>query len=214
RVDLVVDVRSGEHRHHARHAQCRARVDAGDPGMRVRAAHEVRVEHPDRRQIADVRPVPGDKPWVFHSLDRGSDESSPSHWRLPVPEKNLLAGGHRSTQRFGRDSGRAVYSVWSVFQLTLRGVSKAYGRRVVFEDVSLTIRPGEHVGVVGDNGAGKSTLLRLMAGSERPDAGEVLLHADGGVGSLDQTLELPSTTTVGQTIDQALASLRESEREL
>ena len=60
-------------------------------------------------------------------------------------------------------------------QLTLRGVSKAYGRRVVFDNLSLTVRPGEHVGIVGDNGAGKSTLLRLMLGLERPDAGHVEL---------------------------------------
>jgi macrolide transport system ATP-binding/permease protein len=99
-------------------------------------------------------------------------------------------------------------------QLVLRSVSKAYGRRVIFDTVSLSVRNGEHVGVVGDNGAGKSTLLRMMAGVERPNRGQVLLQAASGVGYLEQTLELPPTTTVQQAIDSALAELRSIEREL
>jgi macrolide transport system ATP-binding/permease protein len=102
----------------------------------------------------------------------------------------------------------------SVFQLALQGVSKMYGRHVVFDDVSLTVRPGEHLGVVGDNGAGKSTLLRLLAGLERPSAGRVVLHSDGGAGYLSQTLDLPRTATIAQVIDLALADFRALEREL
>jgi macrolide transport system ATP-binding/permease protein len=99
-------------------------------------------------------------------------------------------------------------------QLALRGVSKAYGRRVIFEDVSFSVRSGEHVGVVGDNGAGKSTLLRLIAGIERPDSGQVLVQAPGGLGHLDQTIELSPLATVQQAIDTSLADLRTLEREL
>jgi macrolide transport system ATP-binding/permease protein len=99
-------------------------------------------------------------------------------------------------------------------QLVLRSVSKTYARRVIFDNVSLSVRPGEHVGVVGDNGAGKSTLMRMMAGVEPPDRGQVLLQASSGVGYLEQTLELPPSATVQQAIDSALAELRTSEREL
>jgi macrolide transport system ATP-binding/permease protein len=109
---------------------------------------------------------------------------------------------------------RAVILNRSVFQLGLRGVSKSYGRHVIFDDVSLTVRPGEHLGVVGDNGAGKSTLLRLLAGLERPNAGRVVLQTDGGVGYLSQTLELPRTATIAEAIDTALRDLRAIEREL
>ena len=99
-------------------------------------------------------------------------------------------------------------------QLALRGVSKSYGGRILLEQVSLTVRPGEHVGVVGDNGAGKSTLLRLIGGRERPDSGEVTVTAAGGVGYLGQTLDLPLEYTVQQAVDAALADLRELERVL
>src|SRR5512146_1276570 len=60
---------------------------------------------------------------------------------------------------------------------TLEGVSKAYGRRVVHDDVNLTIRRGERWCVMGKNGAGKSTLLKMVAGQVKPDAGAVTLGA-------------------------------------
>ena len=57
--------------------------------------------------------------------------------------------------------------------LALRGVSKSYGSTHVLENVSLAIEPGEVVAIVGFSGAGKSTLISLLAGLERPDAGQV-----------------------------------------
>ncbi|WP_033825531.1 ribosomal protection-like ABC-F family protein [Kitasatospora sp. MBT63] len=99
-------------------------------------------------------------------------------------------------------------------QLTLHDVSKAYAGRPVLDQVSLTVRPGEVVGVVGDNGAGKSTLLRLMAGREAPDSGTVTVTAEGGVGLLGQTLGLPPEATVGDAVDLALADLRALERRI
>ncbi|WP_369373218.1 ribosomal protection-like ABC-F family protein [Streptomyces sp. cg36] len=99
-------------------------------------------------------------------------------------------------------------------QLVLSDVTKRYDDRVVLDRVSLTVRPGEKVGVVGDNGSGKSTLLRLIAGREAPDNGVVTLRAPGGVGYLAQTLDLPGTARVGDAVDLALAELRDLERRL
>jgi zinc transport system ATP-binding protein len=55
------------------------------------------------------------------------------------------------------------------------GVSFAYGRTPVLEDVGLLVRPGEFVGLVGPNGSGKSTLLKVLLGSLAPTSGSVLL---------------------------------------
>ncbi|MBF6237104.1 TlrC/CarA/OleB/SrmB family ABC-F type ribosomal protection protein [Nocardia otitidiscaviarum] len=99
-------------------------------------------------------------------------------------------------------------------QLTLSDVTKRYDERVILDRVSVTIRPGEKVGVVGDNGSGKSTLLRLLAGCESPDNGEVTVHFPGGVGYLAQVLDLPDSATVADAIDLALADLRELEAEM
>ena len=98
-------------------------------------------------------------------------------------------------------------------QLTLRDVRKSFGERLLLDNVSLAVRPGERVGVVGENGAGKSTLLRLLAGREEPDGGEVTVTASS-VGYLGQTPELPPEHTVEDAIDAALADLRAMERRM
>ncbi|MEV0573602.1 ribosomal protection-like ABC-F family protein [Streptomyces sp. NPDC050392] len=99
-------------------------------------------------------------------------------------------------------------------QLTVKDVSKAYGDRVVLDQVSLTVRPGDHVGVIGENGSGKSTLLRLIAGAETPDSGEISVRFDGGTGYLSQTLALDPARTVQDAVDTALAELRTLERRI
>ncbi|MCX4777974.1 ABC-F family ATP-binding cassette domain-containing protein [Streptomyces sp. NBC_01264] len=96
-------------------------------------------------------------------------------------------------------------------QLTLSGVTKAYGDRVVLDQVSLIVRPGEKAAVIGENGSGKSTLLRLLAGAEAPDGGEVTAVFPGGTGHLAQTLDLAPGLTVQDAVDLALADLRELE---
>ena len=60
----------------------------------------------------------------------------------------------------------------------LAGLGKRFGDRGVLHDISLAVRPGEFVAIVGRSGCGKSTLLRLLAGLETPSAGDVRL--DGG----------------------------------
>lgn len=99
-------------------------------------------------------------------------------------------------------------------QISLRDVTVSRGDRLLLEDVSLTVRPGERIGIVGENGAGKSTLLRLLSGLEQADAGEVITLSEGGAGLLAQTPQLPPDRTVGDTIDAALAELRGMERRL
>jgi ATPase subunit of ABC transporter with duplicated ATPase domains len=69
---------------------------------------------------------------------------------------------------------------------TLEGVSKAYGRRVVHENLSMTIRRGERWCVMGRNGAGKTTLLRMVAGVLAPDSGAVRLGASLKMGYFAQ----------------------------
>ncbi|WP_431894581.1 ATP-binding cassette domain-containing protein [Nonomuraea sp. bgisy101] len=93
-------------------------------------------------------------------------------------------------------------------QLALSHVSMRYADRVVLDQVSFTVKPGEKVGVIGDNGSGKSTLLKLLAGRATPTNGSITVSAPGGVGYLPQTLELPPTATVQDAVDLALADIR------
>ena len=73
--------------------------------------------------------------------------------------------------------------------LTIAGLSKAFGGRQLFDDVSLTLQSGERVGLVGPNGAGKSTLLKIILGQESPDAGEVTFIRGTRFGYLPQESE-------------------------
>jgi sulfate-transporting ATPase len=59
--------------------------------------------------------------------------------------------------------------------IELQGVSKAFGDKLLLDNLDLSIPPGSIVGIIGPNGAGKSTLLKLIAGVDRPDAGAVTI---------------------------------------
>ncbi|MCW2921120.1 MAG: energy-dependent translational throttle protein EttA [Thermoleophilia bacterium] len=65
-------------------------------------------------------------------------------------------------------------------------VSKAYGDKLLFEDLSFTLPRGGIVGVIGPNGAGKSTFMRLLVGQEQPDSGTVSIGETVDLGYVDQ----------------------------
>lgn len=65
--------------------------------------------------------------------------------------------------------------------LLLNGVTKRYGDNTILNELDLHIPSGQFVAVVGRSGGGKSTLLRLLAGLEKPNAGELLAGATPGV---------------------------------
>jgi ATP-binding cassette subfamily F protein 3 len=70
--------------------------------------------------------------------------------------------------------------------LTIAGISKSYGGRTLFDDVTLQINRHDRIGLVGPNGAGKSTLLKLILGEESSDAGEITMERGVTFGHLPQ----------------------------
>ncbi|MEO7134663.1 MAG: ATP-binding cassette domain-containing protein, partial [Vicinamibacterales bacterium] len=68
-----------------------------------------------------------------------------------------------------------------------RGLKKAYGDTVLFDNLTFTLPPGGIVGVIGPNGAGKTTTFRLITGQEQPDAGTLRLGETVQVGYVDQS---------------------------
>jgi ATP-binding cassette ChvD family protein len=71
--------------------------------------------------------------------------------------------------------------------IEVKGVSKAYGDRLLFENLSFSLPPGGIVGIIGPNGAGKSTLFKLITGQEQPDSGEVVIGPTVHLGYVDQS---------------------------
>jgi ATP-binding cassette ChvD family protein len=76
------------------------------------------------------------------------------------------------------------------------GVSKGYGDRLLFENLSFLLPPGGIVGVIGPNGAGKTTLFRMIVGSEKPDSGDIRVGQSVSLAYVDQSRETldPSNT--------------------
>jgi len=71
--------------------------------------------------------------------------------------------------------------------IEVNNVSKAYGDKLLFENLSFTLPPGGIVGVIGPNGAGKSTLFKLITGQEQPDSGSIDIGPTVHLGYVDQS---------------------------
>ena len=68
-----------------------------------------------------------------------------------------------------------------------KNITKAYGDKLLFEDLSFMLPPGGIVGVIGPNGAGKSTLFKILTGQEEPDSGKVEIGETVRLGYVDQS---------------------------
>ena len=102
--------------------------------------------------------------------------------------------------RQGQSPGRATLPGFAM--ISFSGISKQYGRQVVFVDASFQLNPGEKVGLVGPNGAGKTTLFRMIVGEETPDDGEVSVPRKLTIGYFRQDVEEMSGRSV---LDEAIA---------
>ena len=71
--------------------------------------------------------------------------------------------------------------------IEVNNISKAYGDKLLFENLSFTLPPGGIVGVIGPNGAGKSTLFKLITGQEEPDSGTISIGDTVRLGYVDQS---------------------------
>ena len=81
--------------------------------------------------------------------------------------------------------------------IEFKNVSKAFGDRLLIDNLSFKIPPGAIVGIIGPNGAGKSTLFKMIKGMEQPDSGEVVLGQTAKISLVDQSREdLTNTKTV------------------
>jgi ATP-binding cassette ChvD family protein len=92
------------------------------------------------------------------------------------------------------------------FIYVFRKARKAYGEKVILDDVTLSFLPGAKIGVVGPNGAGKSSVLKIMAGIEQPSNGEAYMTPGFTVGILEQEPKLDETKTVLGNVEDGVAA--------
>jgi sulfate-transporting ATPase len=94
-------------------------------------------------------------------------------------------------------------------------VAKAYGDKLLFENVSFALPPGGIVGVIGPNGAGKTTLFRLITGSEQPDSGALRVGPTVKIAHVDQSRDsLPDAATIWEAISGGEEIMRLPGREV
>jgi ATP-binding cassette subfamily F protein 3 len=80
--------------------------------------------------------------------------------------------------------------------IQVSGLSKSYGRQLLFDNIGFTVNPGERIGLVGRNGHGKTTLFRLITGEEHPDSGTITIPNGYTVGYLSQHLSFAGKTVL------------------
>ena len=86
-----------------------------------------------------------------------------------------------------------------------KNISKAYGDKLLFENLSFMLPPGGIVGVIGPNGAGKSTLFKLITGQEQPDSGEIDIGSTVRLGYVDQSRDhLDASKNVWEEVSDGL----------
>lgn len=80
--------------------------------------------------------------------------------------------------------------------LNIEHVSKVFGEKTIFDDVSFGIQEGDKIGIIGINGTGKTTLLRMIAGVEEPDSGQIIKQNGIRLAYLSQHPSFPEGATV------------------
>lgn len=94
--------------------------------------------------------------------------------------------------------------------LNIEHVSKLYGDKWIFDDISCGIQEGEKIGIIGINGTGKTTLLRIIAGAEEPDQGQVIRQNGAKLAYLTQLHEFPENETVLSYVVSGSAAVKGS----
>ncbi len=92
--------------------------------------------------------------------------------------------------------------------LNIEHVSKLFGDKWIFDDISCGIQEGEKIGIIGINGTGKTTLLRIISGDEEPDQGQVIRQNGLKIAVLAQTHDFPEEETV---LSYTAAAVRQEE---
>jgi len=93
--------------------------------------------------------------------------------------------------------------------IEMEGVTKAYGDRLLINDLSFNLPPAGIIGVIGPNGAGKTTLFRMIMGQETPDAGNIEIGESVKISYVDQTHEaIDPEKTVYEVISDGLENMK------
>ena len=169
-----------------------------------------RLEQEGKAEAARQRTLGRELDWIRQAPRA---RQSKSKARVSAYESLLAAAGEQAPEQMqiwiplGPRLGDVV--------IEANGVRKAFGERLLMDDLNFLMPPGSIVGIVGPNGAGKTTLFRMIAGQEAPDAGALTVGETVQLGFVDQSrASLDDAKTVWEEISGGLDMLALGKREI
>jgi ATP-binding cassette ChvD family protein len=164
----------------------------------------------EKQDSARQRTISRELEWV--RLNPGARRSKPKA-RLKNYEALLAQdrGGKLDRQQIHIPAGQRLGDL----VVEAAGVSKAFGEKLLFEDLSFSLPPGGIVGVIGPNGAGKTTLFRMITGQEQADGGELRLGETVDLAYVDQSRDvLDPGKSVWEEISEGYDQIKVGGREM
>ena len=167
-----------------------------------------RLEQEGRADDARVKSLSRELDWV-RAAPKARQAKSKA--RINAYEKLLAEGQQQQidTARISIPAGPRLGDV----VINANAISKAFGDRLLIDDLSFRLPPGGIVGVIGPNGAGKTTLFRMITGDETPDNGEFVVGDTVKLGYVDQSRDsLDDKKTVWEVISDGLDEIELGKR--
>ena len=125
-----------------------------------------------------------------------------------------IQGGTPAVYRLRPTTLRSPSTIAPVPLLTASNIAHSFGQRQILDGISLSLEPGERIGIVGRNGCGKSTLLKILAGLMSCDEGSVSLQRGSRAGYLHQDPKLDPDETLRGAAEAAFEKLHSLHRDL
>ena len=161
---------------------------------------EKRLAHEERQESARQRTLKTELEWIRSSARA---RQAKGQARITAYENLLAQAGEKQigTAQIVIPPGPRLGDL----AIEAEGLTKAYGDRLLIEDLSFKLPPGGIVGVIGPNGAGKTTLFRMLTGQETPDSGSLRVGETAVLGYIDQSRDsLDPDKTVWEEISDGL----------
>ncbi|MGB0637051.1 MAG: energy-dependent translational throttle protein EttA [Gammaproteobacteria bacterium] len=157
---------------------------------------EARLQQEQREEAAHRKTVASELEWVRQNAKGRQSKSRARLQRFEELQSREFQQRNETNELYippGPRLGDVVIDV--------KNIVKAFGEKVLIDDLSFNLPPGGIVGVIGSNGAGKTTLFNMLTGVEKPDAGEITVGSTVDIAYVDQSREtLNDNNTVWQEI--------------
>jgi len=159
-----------------------------------------RLEQEDREESGRQKAIKDELEWIRQG-PKGRQTKSKARIakfdQLVEAQKNRAPGKSQIVIQVPERLGGKV--------IEAKNITKSFGDKLLFEDLSFTLPPGGIVGVIGPNGAGKSTLFKMITGQEKPDSGEIDIGTTVRLGYVDQSRDhLDNSKNVWEEISDGL----------